>query len=96
MRPSALSRPTPPAYNNRGLARAAKGDLRGALSDYDEAIRLQPNLAEAYYSRAAFLGEHAEYGAVIGDYRKYLDLGGGLCNGDHARVEAGSAGRSRR
>ena len=55
MRPSALSRPTPPAYNNRGLARAAKGDLRGALSDYDEAIRLQPNLAEAYYSRAAFL-----------------------------------------
>ena len=28
------------AFNNRGNARRAKGDIEGALQDYDEAIRL--------------------------------------------------------
>jgi tetratricopeptide (TPR) repeat protein len=39
------------AYNNRGNARAAKGDHDGALKDYAEAIRLKPDFAEAYNNR---------------------------------------------
>jgi len=32
------------AFNNRGVARQAKGDVAGALQDYSEAIRLKPDL----------------------------------------------------
>ena len=39
------------AYNNRGNARADKGDLDGALADYAEMLRLKPDFAEAYYNR---------------------------------------------
>jgi tetratricopeptide (TPR) repeat protein len=39
------------AYNNRGIARRAGGDLAGALKDYDEAIRLKPDYALAYNNR---------------------------------------------
>jgi len=31
------------AFNNRGIARGAKGDIEGALQDYNEAIRLGYN-----------------------------------------------------
>jgi tetratricopeptide (TPR) repeat protein len=34
------------AYNNRGNAYTAKGDIDRAISDYSEAIRLDPNKAE--------------------------------------------------
>ena len=44
-RPSALSPTMPIAFNNRGIARRAKGDLEGALQDYNEAIRLKPDYA---------------------------------------------------
>ena len=39
------------AFNNRGIARKAKGDLEGALQDYNEAIRLKPDFAEAFNNR---------------------------------------------
>src|SRR4029077_9527078 len=50
------------AYNNRGLAkqarglssclaREAKGDLDGAIADYDRAIELDPKLAISYHNR---------------------------------------------
>src|SRR5215207_1125851 len=32
------------AYNNRGLARYQKGDYQGAISDFNEAIRIRPAL----------------------------------------------------
>jgi len=51
-----------PYYNNRGLAkqarglasclaREAKGDLDGAIADYDRAIELDPKLAISYHNR---------------------------------------------
>jgi tetratricopeptide (TPR) repeat protein len=39
------------AFNNRGIARSGKGDLEGAIADYDEAIRLKPDYAAAFYNR---------------------------------------------
>jgi tetratricopeptide (TPR) repeat protein len=78
------------AYNNRGVARAAKGDLDGALKDYSEAIRLKPNYANAYYIRGVAWrakGDPASAKAAIADFQKYLDLGGGIRDGDQAEVE---------
>jgi tetratricopeptide (TPR) repeat protein len=41
------------AYNNRGIARRAKDDIAGAISDFDAAISINPRLAEAYLNRGA-------------------------------------------
>lgn len=40
------------AYSNRGNAFKSKGDLTSALSDYAQAVTLNPNDAVAYYNRA--------------------------------------------
>ncbi len=46
------SSPTMPTPTTTGAMRGAtKGDLDGALKDYTEAIRLKPDLAEAYNNR---------------------------------------------
>jgi tetratricopeptide (TPR) repeat protein len=71
-------------------ARAAKGDLDAALNDCAEAIRLKPDDAEAYYNRGAARrdkGDSASAKAAIADFQKYLDLGGGIRDGDQAAVE---------
>ena len=80
----------PRTYNNRGIARAAKGDLDGALRDYAEAIRLKPDYANAYCNHGAaraYKGNSASTKAAIADYQKYLDLGGGIRNGNQAEVK---------
>jgi lipoprotein NlpI len=74
-------------FNNRGIARRAKGDLEGALQDFNEAIRLKPDYANAYYNRTIIFQGKANYGAAIADLQKYLDLGGGTRYGDQKEVE---------
>ncbi|MEO6162621.1 MAG: tetratricopeptide repeat protein, partial [Candidatus Binatia bacterium] len=39
------------AYNNRGLAYAKLGQQDNALKDYDEALKLNPNLTDAQFNR---------------------------------------------
>jgi len=38
-------------WKNRGIARQARGDLDGALADYDRSIRLRPKVASTYSNR---------------------------------------------
>jgi tetratricopeptide (TPR) repeat protein len=75
------------AYHNRGNARGNKGDLDGAIKDYTEAIRLRPDYVSAYYNRAIAWEEKEEYHLAIADYQKYLDLCGGIINGNQEEVE---------
>jgi tetratricopeptide (TPR) repeat protein len=42
-------------YCNRGVTRKALGDLKGAIADYTEAIRLNPDFKLAYFNRSAAL-----------------------------------------
>ena len=75
-------------YNNRGNARRKKGDLDGAIKDYAEAIRLKPNFALAYYNRGLARrkkGDLANAKAAVADFQKYLDLGGGMRDGDQGK-----------
>jgi Flp pilus assembly protein TadD len=62
------------AYNNRGLARADKGDLKGALNDYDEAIRLEPGFAEAYNNRANARCIGGDLDGALKDYGEAIRL----------------------
>ena len=75
------------AYYNRGLVRGDKGDLDGALNDFNEAIRLKPDDAHAYYNRGKILKDKALYRAAISDFQNYLGLGGGVRDGDQTKVE---------
>jgi tetratricopeptide (TPR) repeat protein len=78
------------AYVNRGNARRANGDHDGGLKDYAEAIRLKPDYANAYYNRGVARrakGDPASTKAAIADFQQYLDLGGGIRDGDQAEVE---------
>jgi tetratricopeptide (TPR) repeat protein len=65
-------------------------DLDGALRDFNEAIRLKPDFAVAYYNRGVARrgeGNPASTKAAIADFQKYLDLGGGIRNANQAVVE---------
>ena len=75
------------AYNNRGITRSDTNDLQGALSDYDEAIRLKPSFAIFYYNRARVWESKRNFSKAIADYQKYLELGGGIRDGDQKEVE---------
>ena len=55
---------TPGFYNDRGNTKLNKGDLDGALLDYNEAIKRNPNLFEAYNNRGTIkLGRNDLEGA---------------------------------
>ena len=77
----------PNAFYNRGAVRRRQGDLDGALRDYDEAIRLRPDYIDAYYNRALIRRRRADPSGAAADFQQYLDLGGGLRDGDQATVE---------
>ncbi|MEK9149009.1 MAG: tetratricopeptide repeat protein [Candidatus Desantisbacteria bacterium] len=63
-----------PAYNNRGNAKFYLKDYRGALADYDQAIKLNPNDAQAYCGRGlarSMLGQKTE---ALADFQKAVEL----------------------
>jgi lipoprotein NlpI len=61
-------------YVNRGVAYALKGDFDHALSDYYEAIRIDPNYARAFGSRGHVFRHIGNYTRAISDYSEALRL----------------------
>ncbi len=56
-------------FLNQGLAKFNKGDYEGAIKDYDEAIRLQPDYADAYYNRGNAKRALGDNQGAIQDYQ---------------------------
>ena len=75
------------ALNHRGRARQAAGDLDGALEDYSQAIQLKPDFINAYYNRGLVFQQLDQPAAATADLQQYLNLGGGLRDGDTEAVE---------
>ena len=61
-------------YLNSGSDKYAKGDLDGAISDYDHAIKLNPKLAKAYYSRGLARYDKGSLQEAIADYDQAIKL----------------------
>lgn len=73
--PSAsVTLPSAAAYSRRGAATASRGDLAGALRDFDRACELEPEVAGHYTQRSAVLVALKRFDAALGDLEMALKL----------------------
>lgn len=62
-------------YVNRGVLKLRRMDWAAAIRDFNEALRIKPDLGEAYVNRGAVaIGEH-RYAESLPDLNKGLQLG---------------------
>ena len=61
-------------FVNRGLQRSRQGDLRGAIEDFNQAIRVNPNYLPAYQARGNLLSSQGNQQGAIADYNQALRL----------------------
>ncbi len=61
-------------YFYRGNAYYYKGEYDRAIADCNQALQLNPNLAEAYHNRGVAYGTKGEYDREIADYNQALQL----------------------
>jgi tetratricopeptide (TPR) repeat protein len=62
------------AFNSRGAAYQAMGDLDKAIADYDQAITLKPDYAPAYENRARVFASKGDYTRAVADVTKAGEL----------------------
>ena len=62
------------AHHRLGSALYAKGQYEGAIAEYREAIRLNPDLALAHNGLGSALCAKGQYDAAIAEYRKAIRL----------------------
>ncbi|MFB2877694.1 tetratricopeptide repeat protein [Floridanema aerugineum] len=62
------------ACYNRGMSRCHKGEYEEAIKDFDQAIEINSNWAEAFYNRGLAYGKLAEYHKAIEDYTRALEI----------------------
>ncbi|MEM7056616.1 MAG: tetratricopeptide repeat protein [Pseudomonadota bacterium] len=64
------------AFSNCGLGFRRSGNLKRALQDYNEAIRLRPDYPDAYGNRAFLLDLMGKHPEAIADWKTALRQGG--------------------
>ena len=64
----------PSFYNNRGWDFYQKKDYDKAISDFNDAIKLNPNSALAYFNRGITYGDKKEYDKAISDFNDAIRL----------------------
>src|SRR6266496_3208900 len=60
---------------NRGIEKAKKGDLDGAIADFDRAIELDPKDDAPYFNRAQAKWQKKDGTGAIADYTRAIELG---------------------
>jgi Flp pilus assembly protein TadD len=59
---------------NRGFAKQAKGDVDGAIADFNRAIELDPKQPRAYMNRGFAKPAKGDHDGAIADYNRALEL----------------------
>jgi len=59
----------------RGVAKAALGDKRGAIADFNQVIAINPKLAPAYYSRGLAKWDLNDKTGACADFNMARQLG---------------------
>src|SRR5437762_3528375 len=62
-------------FIERAEQKADQGDLRGAVEDFTQALRIDPSSVEAYLGRGFAQAELQAFNAAIDDFTQALRLG---------------------
>ena len=58
----------------RGISRFGRSDYQGALADFNKAIEIKPDLADAYHQRGRVLNAQGKYAEALADINKANEL----------------------
>ncbi|MDM3852007.1 MAG: tetratricopeptide repeat protein [Aphanizomenon gracile PMC627.10] len=72
-------------YLNRGNVRYQLGDKQGAIDDYNQAIKFNPNLAQAYYNRGIVRDDLGDKQGAIDDYNQAIKFNPNLAQAYYNR-----------
>ncbi|GCL40394.1 tetratricopeptide repeat protein [Dolichospermum planctonicum] len=72
-------------YNNRGVVRSALGDKPGAIEDFNQAIKINPNYALAYSNRGLVRSQLGDKQGAIDDYNLAIKINPNYANAYYNR-----------
>jgi len=72
-------------YHDRGLAKQKKGDLNGAMADYNQALKLNPRDAGVYIDRGNVMSTKGDLDGAMADYNQAITLNPKLAVGYNNR-----------
>ena len=61
-------------FFNRGIAKHNQGEYAGAIADYNQAIRLNPDDADTFHNRGFAKVKLEQYAGAIADYNEAIRL----------------------
>src|SRR5260370_2726358 len=72
---------TADVYSNRGYARYANGDLDGAITDFDLALRINPRMAATYLDRGVVRHARGDAKGALADWNRAIEIDDHLAEG---------------